>query len=1026
MVLQKQVLRIPLAGGIDTKTAERHLQPGSASVSIENGILDKVGQIRKRYGFELNGGGAYSYSGGSGVMSGDALYLHRHYVNLSRNSTEGKIAKRVGTTETMIGECEPITYSVTPVSYGETQYIGTSNPDVAINTANNNIIVAWRDAMTGTASSAISYAVVDETTGAMLYEPRRFLHQYNPTQIRVTCVGASYCIFAALADLGTIGMFKFTDPAGTITSYSVCPIDVPCRLNAVTGSWAGNSCSVIAYVVTDAGSRYLRLSWVSTTGTVLHTETVAEPPDAPKTTTAIGLDRIGDVIFVSWVDNNDNLTYAAYYATNSGMVLEQTIADATGSCANCSRLTASADCGSIGTTKVVRLYAECLEVLPYDYHVRTYEIVYDTGSTIPTSTTRLRTLERVGIATKAISPGYTSRLWTWHDSGVDVADGVYLVGLQNCYMLERIERNGTTYRDRIVECQAMRGTASSYPSEVAPPASVVTNSDGEYCTAVLARKYEIREGETSNYYVDQVVLLRSRHDECDIGHVSRGDCAVIAGQPAILSSQHHTPIGYLFYPMHITASAGAGAGEMSDGTYRYQAFYEWIDPAGNLHRSAPSIPVVIELTGGTAIQSVDLTIPIIAAEVTHKLQSMRVVLYRTTASDPATYYRIGSTSAETDGTDTPYVGYTDTLMDADITDNSQPYTTFEQAAAGGELEANKPPHATIIAAIRDRIAVVPCEDRKTIWVSKPTVSGIATEFSEYITIHIESGGDIKAVAEMDGRIVVFKDSEIYILAGDGPGATGAGGWSLPERITTDIGCVSRHSVVRCERGLLFKSRRGIYLLDRSFQPSYIGAPVEYWNDCDIVASTIYTPLSQALFAAKSDSSTTILVYDYALNKWSTYTGQAPVSMVSHDGDLWYIASTGAAYKYESTTYRDGEYGDSTDVVMSVTLPWLTGYHRCWWVYVMGRWVNSHGVKVELSYDYDDTVIDTQTIAMATSTTEILRVMPSRQWSQAIKAKISVVATGDDELLEGAKLEAVEYHVGIGPERSWPVPQSRSV
>lgn len=1018
-----------MSGGIDTKTAEKHLQPGAGFASLENCVLDKIGKVRKRYGFseQTITTGTYSVDGGYNIIDADNLYLHRRGVDLATSGRVGRLFSVSGSTSMHVGPCEPISIGVINASGGVAQSTQAANPDAARVSAAKNICIAWREQRAGAASSSIRYSVIDEESMSMVVNSRLVTESLNPTQVRVVSVGSSYCVIAAFVDISGIVMFTIpaTAPDGSIVSHAVKSCDAPtCRMNAVSGSYNGTACAVIANTLTYGADRRLELSWVTSAGVVVNTITVAAAPNSPKATTAIGLDRIGDIIIISWVEDTSNdLKYAAYNATNGAVVLDPSVADNTGACSSCSRLTAASD---EKNALLIRLYAELLDASPYNYCVHTYEIQRSASSTTPISVTPLRTMERVGIGAKAYSHDYVSRLWTWHDSGYEDVDGVYVQGLQNCYTLERIDRSAPSMRERVVECKAMAGSAASYPSEAAPASTTLILGDGSFCSAMLARRWEMREGSSTNYYVDQIVLLCSTHDVSNTPWVKRGDHAVLAGQVASIHGNHHTPIGYILSPEHVTVSAGAGAGNMSDGTYRYQVFYEWVDDAGCLHRSAASPPVSLQLAGGTAFQSVDITIPIYAAEVPHKLEGMRFAIYRTLSSDPATYYRVGNASAETDGTDTPTVTYTDTLSDATLQDNSQPYTTWEQAAAGGELEAQKPPHASIISSSKDRIMLVPDEDQTCVWVSKPAQTGIAPEFSEYLTIRIEQGGDITGVAEMDGRIVIFKAEEIYVVSGDGVGPTGVGAWSAPERITTDIGCVDARSILRCDKGLLFKSRRGIYLLDRSYQPSYIGAPVESWNEYAVDSAIVYSQLNQCLYAMSYGSENIVLVYDYALNRWSTYTGIIPCAMAVHGGELWYIADDADVYKYDSSTYRDGDPASATDVVLSVTMPWVSGYHRCWWVYVAGGYVSPHRLKVELSYDYNPTVIDTQYISFPSSAEEIVRIMPSRQWSLAVRAKISIIKLDDDTVLGcGAYLDAVEYHVGIGPERSWPISQSRS-
>ena len=49
MALQKQVVTIPFAKGMNEKSSDIHLEQGDLEV-LENGVFDKLGEITKRNG----------------------------------------------------------------------------------------------------------------------------------------------------------------------------------------------------------------------------------------------------------------------------------------------------------------------------------------------------------------------------------------------------------------------------------------------------------------------------------------------------------------------------------------------------------------------------------------------------------------------------------------------------------------------------------------------------------------------------------------------------------------------------------------------------------------------------------------------------------------------------------------------------------------------------------------------------------------------------------------------------------------
>jgi hypothetical protein len=61
------------------------------------------------------------------------------------------------------------------------------------------------------------------------------------------------------------------------------------------------------------------------------------------------------------------------------------------------------------------------------------------------------------------------------------------------------------------------------------------------------------------------------------------------------------PVEHSFhlYPDYVEATGAATGGAMKAQEYFYQALYEWTDNLGNIHRSAPSIPLIVDLSASS-------------------------------------------------------------------------------------------------------------------------------------------------------------------------------------------------------------------------------------------------------------------------------------------------------------------------------------------------------------------------------------------------------------------------------------------
>ena len=183
-----------------------------------------------------------------------------------------------------------------------------------------------------------------------------------------------------------------------------------------------------------------------------------------------------------------------------------------------------------------------------------------------------------------------------------------------------------------------------------------------------------------------------------------------------------------------------------------------------------------------------------------------------------------------------------------------------------------PPATQIMNVRQDRIFLVPDEDRTNIWFSKLKRHAVAVSFSDFFTKRISDGGDITALITMDTREIVFKTSEIRAFSGSGPIDTGVGSFSEDYMITSDVGC-SEANPVWTDKGVMFKSNKGIYLLGRNLQVSYIGQDVEAYNNYRVLKAELVEDKNQVRFLLEERPE--MLVYDYLVNQWSIFEPPQP-------------------------------------------------------------------------------------------------------------------------------------------------------
>jgi len=418
--------------------------------------------------------------------------------------------------------------------------------------------------------------------------------------------------------------------------------------------------------------------------------------------------------------------------------------------------------------------------------------------------------------------------------------------------------------------------------------------------------------------------------------------------------------GFHLFPEDLTAGTNASSGgNMSDGTFHYSAVYSWTDNKGQDHRSAPSIPITVTTSAGGTTQTQPIIVPTL--RLTEKTNVI-IELYRTEASGTIFYKATSTTSPTYNDQTADTVTITDTLADASLISNETLYTT------GGVLDNISAPSAYLIESLGNRLYIAGLEDENQLGYSKIRNEGKPVEFNDTLTMNINSlGGAITAIKAMDDKLIIFKDSAIFYLTGDGPNNLGEqNNFIEPELISADVGCVSSKSIVLTPHGLMFQSKKGIYLLSRSLGTSYVGQGVEDFNSVTIKSANLKLNDNLAVFLT-SDGNT--LTYDYFVQKWATYTNHRGLSAIINNDSYYYIRMNGDIYK-ESEEYTD----DGSHIKMVVETSWMSlagvqNYKRVYRALILGDYKSAHKVVVKVAYNYLEAYTQEVTLNTADFTTD---------------------------------------------------------
>lgn len=382
-------------------------------------------------------------------------------------------------------------------------------------------------------------------------------------------------------------------------------------------------------------------------------------------------------------------------------------------------------------------------------------------------------------------------------------------------------------------------------------------------------------------------------------------------------------------------------------------------------------------------------------------------IWRTVGNGTVFYQVTNPLSPLLNDTTVDFVQHQDAVPDSILISNNQLYTN------GGEVPNICAPPASNVGIFKDRVFLITEEDPLTLWYSKEILPGVPVEFSDEFTIRVvEEGGGLIAHAQMDDKNILFKANTILYMAGDGPSPNGTNNdFTAPQVITTDTGCINPRSVVLMPRGLMYQSNNGIYLLDRSLQVSYIGAPVEAYNSASITSANLVPGTTQVRFTLSTGIA---LVYDYLVSQWSIFQNVAASDACIFNGLYTFLDTAGNVQQETIGVFND----NAAFIPLGLTTAWLKfsgiqGYQLVYNMLILGEWKSAHTLTAQFLYDFDSTPSQAA-IPMTVSSSLVpyqLRVFPQRTRCEALQVILTETQAGAP-YGEGLSLSGLAFEFGL--------------
>ena len=998
MPLQKNKIPISFAQGVDTKTDRKQVVPGKLLL-LENGVFQTTNSLIKRNGYaafnkSTTDNTTLATSIGVATFKDTLFNLAAEVSGSSVSNTYGwAYSPSTAEWSRNKGTYHPVnvTRTASGTTYGGNTSLASTD-SYTDTTTNLQLVVKLRSKITAT-TNEIVFGFKDLTTNAFISNDVTLgvggsLSSVD-SHFRALKIGTKFIIIFSATYGGVAGLYYVTIDVSDLSTQNA-PVLIK-NTGTTTGTYkAGTPFDAIV----NSGTLYISYADGTATGSlyvVAYTvfPTLSVTVSSATTGAAYGSCLVADASGNIWV------------GANSGTVAK-----------------------TIGYT--ANLAAPYFTVVTLASYSAAYNIV---GTMFPGSSTVCAFyLTKASITNAYTDPASVREINATYAAGTVTSAGDTLLMLNAAVTSKPFNYNGQIYlivnsydgystltSSGIESYFLVQTTSTSTQMAVAKLCSLsAISSSGNaisiYPSATGVYSFVIVEKTISNASKSYVAWSYSlSFDHKPVFAEMANNLHVTGGYIYMYDGKQLCEHGYLMQPT-ICTTADAAAGSVAAGDYYYIYTYEWMDAFGQLHISAPSAPSA-KLTVA-ASRRIDVTIPNI--QLTNRFDQIYIGLYR--SSDGTNYYKnsfSGYNGAILSNPGTATVVYQDTYAFATAYEG-QPllYTS------GGEVRNLDPGATRYLATYNQRMVAIPQEASNSWWYSKeiipggPGATGTPVEFSDqFISSVDERGGGIVGIQQIDEKLVFFKSNNIYALAGNGPAPNGTGDqFNPPQVIATDSGCIEGQSIVLGPSGVIYKSAKGLYLIDRSMSVSYIGAPVEGYNSQEILSADLIYNLNQFRFGL---SSGVALVYNYLFDQWSVFTNHPIVQACIYQNKFTYSKSDGTVYQETPGAYSDA----GTSISMKLTTGWLSfaelqGFQRLYKLLLLGEYKSAHKLQVTICVDFDDAPVQTSTITAINDPLYQYRIFLTRQKCQSMKFTIQDIAPDVGTLAEGYSISAMAFEMGV--------------
>jgi hypothetical protein len=558
---QKQSLQFNFSGGLELKTDPKQI-PAGKFLELQNSIFNTGGLLQKRNGFQQ-----------LTVLPSAASFLTTFNNNLTAISNTIEAYSENNQTWVTKGSIQPVQISTQSLIRSNTSQ---TQVDTAV-AGNGFMCVAYTDQNPANLSQKIyKYVVIDPATGQNILSPHTLIATGSPRVFALdqwfvivyTNVNALQFVAISIATLNIQPVVTITNPYQPSQGLSFD--GVVAFNNLYLGFSSGSGGQSVEYIFIN---NQLQIS-----STVRYSGYKA---------TLMGLCADSANIWSAFYDSGGQLGYVL--AFNS--VLQPTVAPQ-------SLIIGIAvdNITPIALNNSCTVYYEVASNYSFDSSVPSNYIQSKSLSvSVPTPTSAITVIRSVGLTSKAFLIGSTQYILTSYQSPY-----------QNTYFL--INGSTSTSANPIITAKLAYQNGGGYDT-FGLPSVYINNGQAQIGYIFKDQILAVNKGtnlpsgtQVNGIYAQTGINLvtfnlnTNQTDSVEIG----GSLQLSGG--FLWMYDGYTPVeqNFLLYPDDYEATPSNTGGAMLAQKYFYQVVYEWADNSGNIHRSAPGVPLEVDMSSSNS------------------------------------------------------------------------------------------------------------------------------------------------------------------------------------------------------------------------------------------------------------------------------------------------------------------------------------------------------------------------------------------------------------------------------------------